>query len=168
MFFTNLQLKNDILKSCVKGVEIEISKKVWNDVVGLKQRRVQVRKVETGIVEEFNKVQYYGSHLRRPGGEIKSFHVGGLKVDERLLVMTMTKMIVPCNSNHSTLNEGDWVLMYCIHNKIYVDWTFALCDHMMKAKRLTDFNLPYVMLISKFIEYLVLVWRKSLKNQLVP
>ena len=26
-------------------------------------------------------------------------------------------------------------------------------DHMLKAKRLTDFRLPYVVLVSKFIEY---------------
>jgi len=29
----------------------------------------------------------------------------------------------------------------------------VFCDHMLKAKRLTDFRLPYVVLVSKFIEY---------------
>jgi len=33
-----------------------------------------------------------------------------------------------------------------------VDWTYTIRDHMMKAKRLTDFKLPYVVFISKFIE----------------
>jgi len=34
VFFTSLQFNNDVLKSGVKGVEMEISKKVWKDVVG--------------------------------------------------------------------------------------------------------------------------------------
>jgi len=56
-------------------------------------------------------------------------------------------------SNHSTLNEGDLVVMYCNQNGMMVDWTYTIRDHMMKAKRLTDFKLPYVVLISKFIEH---------------
>jgi len=35
--------------------------------------------------------------------------------------MNVTKIAVPCGSNHSTLNEGDIVLMYCIQNHIQVD-----------------------------------------------
>ena len=64
-----------------------------------------MRKGETGVVPEFNKVQYYGQFLRNPAGEIKHFHVGGLKVDQRLLAMIVTRILVPRSSNHSTLNE---------------------------------------------------------------
>ena len=91
--------------------------------------------------------------MRNPVAEIKNFHVGGLKVDQRLLAMIVTKIIVPRGSNHSTLNEGDLILMYCIQNNIQVDLIYVICDHMLKAKRLTDFRLPYVVLVSKFIEY---------------
>ena len=34
-----------------------------------------------------------------------------------------------------------------------VDWSYIIRDHMMKAKRLTNFKLPYVVLTSKFIEH---------------
>jgi len=112
-----------------------------------------VRKGETGAVPEFNKMQYYGQCLRNPIVEIKHFHVGGLKVDQRLLGMIVTKILVPRGSNHSTLNEGDLILMYCIQHNIQVDWIYVFRDHMLKAKRLTDFRLPYVVLVSKFIEY---------------
>jgi len=47
------------------------------------------------------------------------------------------------------------VVMYCIQNVVIVDWTYAIRDHMMKAKRLTDFKLLYVVLISKFIKHFV-------------
>jgi len=57
---------------------MEINKKAWKDVAGLKVRGVQVRKGETGVVKEFNKVQYYRQCLRNPTAEIKHFHVRGL------------------------------------------------------------------------------------------
>jgi len=60
VFFTNLEFKNDVLLSNIKGVRMEIKWKAWKDVVGLKARGVQVRKGETGVVQEFNKIQYYG------------------------------------------------------------------------------------------------------------
>jgi len=73
-----------------------------------------------------------------------------LRVEESLLAMVVTKMIIPRGSNHATLNECDLMEMYCIQNGVVVDWTYTICDHMMKAKRLIDFKLPYVVLISMF------------------
>jgi len=67
--------------------------------------------------------------------------------------MIITKVIVPRGSNHSKLNEGDLILMYCIQHNVQVDWIFVFRDHMLKAKRLMDFRLPYVVLVSKFIKY---------------
>ena len=93
VFFTNLEYKNDVLLSSIKGVQMEINKRAWKDVVGLKTRSVKVRKGETGAVPEFNKVQYYGQCLRNPTAEIKHFHVGGLKVDQRLLGMIVIKSL---------------------------------------------------------------------------
>ena len=74
-------------------------------------------------------------------------------MDQRFLGMIVTKIIVPHGSNHSTLNEGDLILMYYIQHNIQVDWIFVFHDHMLMAKRLTNFRLPYVVLVCKFIEY---------------
>ena len=35
--------------------------------------------------------------------------------------MSVTKLIAPHGSNHSTLNERDLMLMYCIQNNVQVD-----------------------------------------------
>jgi len=59
-------------------------------------------------------------------------------VEERLLAMVVTKNIMPRESNHSTLNEGDLVVMYFIQNGMVVDWTYTILYHMIKANRLTD------------------------------
>jgi len=112
-----------------------------------------VREGETRDVQEFYKVQYYGQCLRNPGTEIKHFHIGGLKVDQRLLAMIVIKIIVPHGSNHFSLNEGDLNLMYYIQHNAQVDWICVIRDHTLKAKRPTNFRLPYVVLVSKFIEY---------------
>ena len=50
VFFTNLEFKNDLLLSSIKGIQMNINKKAWKDVVGLKTRGVQVRKGETGAI----------------------------------------------------------------------------------------------------------------------
>jgi len=153
VFYANLKFSNGILKTSVKGVEKEITRQTWKDVAGLRQRGVQVRKGETSAVDEFNKVQYFNQCVRNQGGQTRNFHVGRLRVEERLLAMVVTKIIMPRGSNHATLNEGDLVVMYCIQNGVMVDWTYTICDHMIKAKRFIDFKLPYVVFISKFIEH---------------
>jgi len=40
VFFTNLEFKNDVLLSNIKGIQMEINKRAWKDVVGLKSRGV--------------------------------------------------------------------------------------------------------------------------------
>jgi len=93
------------------------------------------------------------TNVRNQGEQTQNFHVGRLRVEERLSAIVVTKIIMPRGSNHGTLNEGDLVVMYCIQNGVVVYWTYTICDHMMKAKWLTNFKLPYVVLISKFIEH---------------
>jgi len=75
VFFTNLEFKNDMLLSSIKGFHMEINKKAWKDVVGLKLTGVQV-----------------------------------------------TKVLIPHGSNHSTLDKGDLILMYCVQHNIQADW----------------------------------------------
>jgi len=93
----------------VKGVEMEITRQTWKDVGG-----VQVHKRETTTVDEFNKVHYINQFVRNLGEQTRNFHMGRLRVEERLLAMMVTKIIMPKGSNHSTFNEVDLVVIYCI------------------------------------------------------
>jgi len=43
--------------------------------------------------------------------------------------------------------------MYCIMNQIKVNWSSVIRMKLEKAKRLMDYLVPYVVLISKFIQY---------------
>jgi len=120
---------------------MDISRQTWKDVAGLRQMGVQVRKGETTAMDEFNKLQYFNECVRNQGKQTRNFPVERLRVEERLLAMVVTKIIMPRRSNHATLNEDDLVVMYCIQNGMVVDWIYTIRDHMMKAKRLTEESL---------------------------
>ena len=58
--------------------------------------------------------QCFNQCVRNQVEQATNFHVGMLRVEERLLAMVVTKIIMPKGSNHATLNEGDLLVMYCI------------------------------------------------------
>ena len=52
IFYANLKFINGILKSSLKGVDMEITRKTWKNVVGLRQEGVQVREGDTTTVDD--------------------------------------------------------------------------------------------------------------------
>jgi len=76
-----------------------------------------------------------------------------LKLDERLIAFIVSWIVTPRGTNHSTLSEEDFFLIYCIMNKVKLNWIHLFKDHMQKAIRLSDFHYPYPILISKFLHY---------------
>jgi len=79
--------------------------------------------------------------------------VGGLKLNERLIALIMTWMLTPRGNNHFVLTEEDLVYMYCVMNKIKINWIHIIKEHMQKSMRLNDYHYPYAILISKFLDY---------------
>ena len=59
VFYTNLKFEGNNLVSHVKGVDMEITHDVWTVVAGLKYTGLRINKGNLGVVEDFNKVQYY-------------------------------------------------------------------------------------------------------------
>jgi len=51
------------------------------------------------------------------------------------------------------LTEEDLVLIYCIMNKVKINWINIIMEHMQKSTRLNDYHYPHVVLISKFLHY---------------
>jgi len=62
-------------------------------------------------------------------------------------------ILTPRGHNHVVLHKEDLILMNCIMNQIKVNWPFVIGMQLEKAKRLMDYRIPYVVLISKFIQY---------------
>jgi len=62
-------------------------------------------------------------------------------------------MLTPRGRNHSMLTKEDLVYMYCIMNKVKINWIHIIKEHMQKSMRLSDYHYPYTILISKFLNY---------------
>jgi len=74
-----------------------------------------------------------------------------LKLDERLVAFIVSWILTPRGNNHSTLSEED--LLYCIMNKVKINWIHTIKEHMQKPISLCDFHYPYAIMISKLLLY---------------
>jgi len=100
----------------MKGIDMEKTPKLWYVVVSLKYVGLRINKENIGVVDEFNKMQYYRSCLKNPQSKVRNFLVGGLKLNERIITFIVSWILTPRGSNHSVLTEEDLVLIYCIMN----------------------------------------------------
>ena len=94
--------------------------------------------------------------------------MGGLKLDERLVAFIVSWILTLRGSNHSTLSEEDLLMIYCIMNKVKINWIHTIKEHMQKAMRLCDFHYPYTILISKFLHYFKVVIEGELAEVIKP
>jgi len=153
VFYTKLKFEGNNIASHVNGVDMEITHDVWTAVAGLKYVGLRINKGNLGVVEDFNKIQYYKSCLKNQQAQVKTCSVGDLKLDERVLALIVTWILTPRGSNHSVLTEEDLVYIYCIMKKIKINWIHIIKEHMQNSMRLSDYHYPYVVLISKFLLY---------------
>ena len=70
-----------------------------------------------------------------------------------LLALIVTWILTPRGSNHFVLTEEDLIYIYCIMNKVKINWIHIIKEHMQKSMRLSDYHYPYDVLISKFLLY---------------
>jgi len=153
VFYTNFQIIGDNICSHVKWVDMEITREVWTAIIGLKHVGLRINKGNIGVAKEFNKMQFYKSCLKNPQSRIKSFSVRGLNLNKRLIAFIISWMLNPRGKNHSMLSEEDLVLIYCIMNRVNVNWIHIIKEHMQKSIRLSDYHYPYAILIYKFLHY---------------
>ena len=104
---------------------MEITHEMWAFVAGLKYVGLRINKGNIGVVEDFNKIQYYKSCLKNPHAQVRTCSVGGLKLDERLLALFVTWILTPRGSNHYVLTEEDLVYIYYIMNKVEINWSIC-------------------------------------------
>jgi len=137
----------------MKEINLEITHDVSTGITGLKYARLKRNKGNIGVVEEFNKMQFYKSCLKNPQSKVRIFSVGGLNLNERLMAFIMIWMLTPRGSNHFVLTEEDLVFIYFLMNKLKSNWIHIIKEHMLKSKRLSDYHYPYTILITKFMHY---------------
>jgi len=153
VFYTNFQIVGNNICSHVRGVDMEITQDVRTAITCLKDADLRITKGNVGVVDEFNKMQFYKSCLKNPQSRVRNFSVGGFKLNERLIAFIVTWMLTPRGSNHAMLTEEDLVLIYCIINKVKINWIHIFKEHMQNSMRLSDYHYPYAILITKFLHY---------------
>ena len=153
VFLTNMWHDEENLYSQVKGIDIAINEEVWLSVTSLRNEGVTVSRGNTSEIGNFNKVQFYKSCLRNQESASRTFNVGGLAAIPRLLVYIVIWVLTPRGLNHATLTEEDLILMYCLMNKIKVNWVNMIREHLFKVGKKLEYRIPYVILLSQFIEY---------------
>ena len=151
--YTNLQVVGNNICFHVKGVDMELTQEVWTAITGLKDVGPRINRGNIGVVDEFNKMQFYKSCLKDPHSRVRNFSIGGLKLNERLIGFIVTWMLTPRESNHSTLTREDLVFIYCIMKKTKINWINAFKEHILKSMRLCDYHYPYAILTTKFLHY---------------
>ena len=90
VFYTNLLIDGENMYSRVKRVDMEITHVVWIAFIGLKYPRIKINKGNIGVVEDFNKIQFYVSYLKNPPLRVKGFSAGALKLNEIIIVFIVT------------------------------------------------------------------------------
>ena len=135
VFYTNLLVDGENMYSHVKGVDMKITPTIWFGITRLKYSVLRINKGNTSVVEDFNKIQYYVSCLKYHHLKVKGFHVGALKLNERITAFIVTWMLTPRGSNHVVLTKEDLVLIYYIMKNIKINWIHVFMKHMLALKR---------------------------------
>jgi len=71
VFYTNLKFVDNNLVSHVKDVDMEITHEIWTAVTKLKYVGLRINIGNIGVVEDFNKIQYYRSCLKNPQAQVR-------------------------------------------------------------------------------------------------
>ena len=79
--------------------------------------------------------------------------VGELTVEDRMIVYHITYILMPRSSNHTQVNDDDLQIVYGLKFGIQMNWVQRIEDIMLKCRRLVDYEFPYAMITSRFIDY---------------
>ena len=79
--------------------------------------------------------------------------VGGLTVEDKMLVYLITYILTPRSSNHAQVTNDDLQIVYGLKSSINMNWVLLIEDIMLKSRRLVDYEYPYVVLASRLIDY---------------
>jgi len=137
----------------VKRVDICINDEVWLAVAGLRNAGIPVGRSHAVGLEGFNKQQFFKTCLRNLNTEYRSYSVGGLAVTPRILAFIAIWLLTPRGFTHAVLTKEDLMLTYCLMGRIKVNWVSVIKEHIIKIRRKVEFRIPYVVLISHFIDY---------------
>ena len=79
--------------------------------------------------------------------------VSGLNAKDKILVYLITYILTLRSSNHAQVIDDDLQIVYGLKSGIKMNWVRLIENIMLKSHRLVDYEFPYVVLVSRFIDY---------------
>jgi len=84
-------------------------------------------------------VQFFRSCLRNPNNLGRNFSIGGLSVIPRILAYIVIWLLTPSGFSHVVLTEDYLILMYCLINKIKVNWVSVIKEQLIRIRKKLEF-----------------------------
>ena len=79
--------------------------------------------------------------------------VGGLTNEDKMLVYLITYILTPRSCNHAQVIDDDLQIVYGLKSGIKMNWVLLIEDIMLNSRHLVDYEFPYDVLVSRFINY---------------
>ena len=70
-----------------------------------------------------------------------------------MLVYLITYTLAPRSSNYAQVTDNKLQIVYGQKSSIQMNWVLLIEDIMLKSRWLVDYEFPYVVLASRFIDY---------------
>ena len=139
VFLINMWIDDGVIYSQVKGVDMAITDEVLLSVASLRDAGTIVSRANVADLGGFGKVQFFKACLRNPNSFIRSYSVGGLSIIPRLVAYIVIWILTPRGFNHAVLTEDDLILMYCLINKIKLNWVSVIKEHLFRIRKKPEF-----------------------------
>lgn len=164
-FYCNLEVKDNVLYSWVKGKTIVMKLREFALCLNLPSAGAELGPLLPCPWADFVKKDFYYSLCRFSEEEIRrkrqrsasssnrdSFGTGNLTVDNRLLHYFLVYIIYQKSFNHATVTELDLEMMYgFIHNES-VNWASVIMHSMLSHTTLTG-ALPYAFAVTRILKH---------------
>ena len=112
-----------------------------------------VRKLEESA-DGYNKMTTYRGMLLDPTRILRNrLGVGGLTVEDKILVYIITYILVPRSNNHAQVTDDNLQIIYGFKSRIQMNQLLLMDNIMLKSRQLLDYEFSYAVLTSRFIDY---------------
>lgn len=81
-----------------------------------------------------------------------SLPIGQMKLQHRMLMYTLTRMLVPSTGNHAVVQKLDKILLWGLSKELRMSWSWIVLRHMLEASQ-SKLMLPYPQLVTKILKH---------------
>ncbi|KAJ1408099.1 hypothetical protein SESBI_23833 [Sesbania bispinosa] len=151
VFYCNLKIVNGDLVSEVKGTHIMVKPSDWLEVAGLNQEGARLNISTISNWEGYDRSTAICSMLKDPSIIPSKITVEKLTVEDQMLHYIFTKILIPKGSNYEHMTEEDIFFIWAMKQGILINWPYLISKHMLMVKLRPLIDLPYAILITKFL-----------------